>query len=77
MENKEEIVEKLKGKQKFYVLSYDRGIIYINDLYAEDRDEAYEMVDEEATNLSSDWVLEPEEFEELKKKIKEYENSKQ
>jgi len=72
MKAQEEVIEKLKGKKKFIVLSYDKGEIYIYDLYAKDEEEAHEIIEEEATNFSSDWLLSVEEFKSLKSKINKF-----
>lgn len=74
-DNRQEIIENLKGKQRFIVLSYDRGFIDIyDDVYAKDEDEAYEIMEEEiSTNYSNEILLTPEEFNAFKKKINKIE----
>jgi hypothetical protein len=77
MDKRKEVIEKLKGKQKFIVLSRDfystpkKQFSLYDDVYAESQEEAWEIVEEEiATNNSQDWLMTEEEFEILKEMIK-------
>ena len=73
-DNRQEVIENLKGKQKFIILSIDRGEIDLYDVYAKDEDELWEIVNEEiASNYSQDILLSPEEFNNLKDKINKFE----
>ena len=66
-------MKKVKTKEKYFVLSYDRMDTIITQFEAEDRDRANEIFEEEMqTNFSSDLLLDEDDFDELVKKIKEF-----
>lgn len=63
----------VKKMEKYFILSYERGDIFITQFKAKDRDNANEIFEEEMeTNFSSDWILDEDDFDKLVKTIKDF-----
>lgn len=75
VDNRQEVIEGLKGKRKFIVLSKDaRGNkVDIFDIYAKDEDEAWSITEEEISeHYSSEWLFSVEEFRKFKEELNKF-----